>query len=283
MSHYALKIWSWSLRHTNAQKIRALLLSAGFGTRLQPLTNHLPKCLMPIGQKPILGWWLEKLFSANVDHVVVNTHYKAELVQQYLDSHPDRAKLEMAYEKDLLGTAGTLKKHQGVFRDSAILMIHGDNFSSLDIHKFHADFQNRPEGCHMTMATFITDTPKTCGIVETDERGVVRAFHEKVDNPPSSNANGAVYMLDQTVLDFVCDLPGEVLDFSTQVIPHFIGKMNVSPVIGYHIDIGSIQNLRKANQVVPSAGTLSHKDFYLRHLSLNEPAISELLTTLDQP
>lgn len=270
--------------HTeDSKKVRALLLSAGFGTRLQPLTNHLPKCLMPIGQKPILGWWLDQLFTANVDRIVINTHYKSELVERYLSSVPSRGKLELSNEVDLLGTAGTLKKHRAVFRDASTLLIHGDNFSSIDLKKFFQDFQNRPTGCHITMATFITDTPKTCGIVETDEHGVVQAFHEKVDNPPSSNANGAVYFLDQTVLDFVCALPGDVLDFSTQVLPHFIGKINVSPVGGYHIDIGSIQNLRKANNLLHEIDGKADGDFYLRHLELNESVISALKTSLDGP
>ncbi len=279
----ARKIWSWSLPHTNVSpKIRALLLSAGFGTRLQPLTNHLPKCLMPIGQKPILGWWLDNLLAANVDRVLVNSHYKADLVENYLKTHTASEKFELAYERELLGTAGTLKKHQDFFKDSAVLLIHGDNFSSIDLHTFYQDFQKRPPGCHITMATFITDTPKTCGIVETDSRGVVQAFFEKVENPPSANANGAVYFLDQTVLDFVCALPGEVLDFSTQVLPNFVGQINVSPVPGYHIDIGSVQNWRKANHVVATPKSLDLSEYYLRHLSIDESVISELEKTLDQ-
>lgn len=267
--------------HTDSvPRVNALLLSAGLGTRLRPLTDHLPKCLMPIGQKPILGWWLDKLVNLPTQKILINTHYKANLVELYLNTRSDRDKFEMAYEPVLLGTAGTLKKHRETFTGAATLLIHGDNFSSLDIPTFYHDFESRPHGCHITMATFITDQPETCGIVETDSSGIVRGFHEKVKNPPGFNANGAVYLMDDVAFDFVCNLPGEVLDFSTQVLPHFVGKINVSPVRGYHIDIGSIHNWCRANRLVKTSGPIPKDSYYLRNLSINDSIISQLETTL---
>ena len=63
---------------------KALLLAAGMGTRLRPLTNNIPKCLVEIGEKPILGIWLENLSKAGCEEVIINTHYLSEKVEEYL-------------------------------------------------------------------------------------------------------------------------------------------------------------------------------------------------------
>ena len=93
--------------------------------------------------------------------------------------------------------------------------------------------------------TFHTQTPSTCGIVELDAGGVVIGFHEKLSNPPGNVANGAVYLLEPEVLQWICDRP-EITDFSTQVLPHFVGRIATWHNEGTHIDIGSIEALREA-------------------------------------
>jgi len=95
------------------------------------------------------------------------------------------------------------------------------------------------------MMTFKAQNPRTCGIVELDGNGVVIAFHEKVENPPGNLANGAVYLLEPEVLQWIVDRP-EISDFSTQVLPHFIGRIATWHNEGTHIDIGSIEALREA-------------------------------------
>lgn len=99
------------------------------------------------------------------------------------------------------------------------------------------------------MMTFVSQTPSTCGIVELDEHGVVIGFHEKVKNPPGNLANGAVYLLEPEVLQWICDRP-EITDFSTQVLPHFIGCIATWHNERTHIDIGSIEALREAQGAV---------------------------------
>ena len=99
------------------------------------------------------------------------------------------------------------------------------------------------------MMTFHTKTPSTCGIVEIDGDGVVIGFHEKVENPPGNLANGAVYLLEPEVVHWICDRP-EITDFSTQVLPHFIGIVTWHNE-GTHIDIGTIEALREAQARVP--------------------------------
>lgn len=101
------------------------------------------------------------------------------------------------------------------------------------------------------MMTFHTQTPSACGILELDGDGVVIDFHEKVKNPPGNLANGAVYLLEPEVLQWICDTP-EVTDFSTQVLPHFIGRIATWHNEGTHIDIGSIEALHDAQALLPN-------------------------------
>ena len=106
------------------------------------------------------------------------------------------------------------------------------------------------------MMTFHTRNPSTCGIVELDADGVVISFHEKVENPPGNLANGAVYLLEPEVLQWICDRP-EITDFSTQVLPHFIGRIATWYNERTHIDIGSIEALREAQGTFPYEATVA--------------------------
>jgi len=149
-------------------------------------------------------------------------------------------------ETNLLGTAGTLRANTEFFQGSTVLLVHADNWcqtkfkSFLDFHLLH-----RPIKTMMTMMTFSTDTPVTCGIVETDELGVVHAFHEKVTDPPGTLANAAVYLLEPEVLDWVDEHP-EVKDFSTQVLPNYLGRIASWHNSQTHRDIGTIETLKQA-------------------------------------
>ena len=118
--------------------------------------------------------------------------------------------------------------------------------------------------------TFHTQTPSTCGILEVDENGVVIGFHEKVEHPPGNLANGAVYLLEPEVLQWICDRP-EITDFSTQVLPQFIGRIATWHNEHTHIDIGSIDALREAQSVVQRKVTnvSETNDDWSRHFASN--------------
>ena len=96
----------------------------------------------------------------------------------------------------------------------------------------------------MTMMTFNSCTPKTSGIVETDVQDVVQAFHEKVANPPGTRANAAVYLLEPEVLQWLEQNP-EVIDFSTQVLPNYLGRIATWHNAQIHRDIGTLESLRE--------------------------------------
>lgn len=231
--------------------MKALLLAAGLGTRLRPLTDSIPKCLVPVGGKPLMEYWLEMFCKAGIESVMVNLHYLPDQVEGFIESSSYKKNTKIVYENNLLGTGGTLLKNRTFFNDAQIFLVHGDNFSIFDIKAFINAHNMRPHKCEITMMTFETETPKTCGIIELDHENVVRAFHEKVKNPPGNLANGAVYIFEPSVLDFLESLGKEKIDFSTEVLPHYMGRIFTFHNDKYHRDIGTMESYCQANLDFP--------------------------------
>ncbi len=241
--------------------LNVLLLAAGMGTRLRPITNTVPKCMVPIMGRPLLDYWIELLFSKKIeaplgpiDKVLINTHYLPKSVDAYVKSSAYSDMLCTVYEEVLLGTAGTLAKLISEFKGSHLLLAHADNLTLFDVNAFVARHHNRPSGCIASMMTFETDDPKSCGIVELDELGVVIAFHEKVHNPPSNLANAAVYIFSPEAIDTIENMSKkkQLFDVSLDIVPSFLGKMATFQNKIYHRDIGSIHSLAHAEKGFPS-------------------------------
>jgi mannose-1-phosphate guanylyltransferase len=229
--------------------MRALLLAAGLGTRLHPITESVPKCLVPVRGRPLIDYWFDHLFaSAMVERVLVNTHYLARQVEDHVANSDWAKRIDLVHESELLGTAGTIKANRHYFGSGELLVAHADNLTTFDVGHFFAAHAARPARCAMTMLTFRTDDPRSCGIVELDASDVVIGFHEKVEDPPGNLANAAVYVFTPEVADFVARLDGHVIDLSTEIIPHFVGRILAFDGRGYHRDIGTIESLRRANE-----------------------------------
>jgi mannose-1-phosphate guanylyltransferase len=226
--------------------VRALLLAAGFGTRLRPITDHIPKCLVPIHGQPLLGYWLDRLLGDGIDRALINTHYLPEVVDVFVLASPWREKIDVVFEEDLLGTGGTVLRNRAFFADAPFMVAHADNLTRFNVRDFIDAHRNRPAGVDITMMTFDTDAPETCGIVELDERGVVIGFHEKSASPPGCRANAAVYIFEPAVVDFLASLGKEVIDLSLEVIPRYLGRMHCFHNADYHRDIGNPESLRLA-------------------------------------
>jgi mannose-1-phosphate guanylyltransferase len=232
--------------------VRALLLAAGLGTRLRPITDTVPKCLVDINGRPLLDYWIELLIAGGITDVLINLHHLPDLVKSYVASCRHAARLSTVHEEALLGTGGTLLSNRHFFGKNAVMLVHADNLSLFDVRAFIGRYEGRRSGIEITMLTFTTPDPKSCGIVELDHHGIVTAFHEKVSNPPGNLANGAVYIVSPAVVDFLAMLGKEVIDFSTEVLPHFIGRINTFHNAIYHRDIGTPDSLAAARRDYPS-------------------------------
>ena len=233
--------------------MRALLLAAGLGTRLRPLTNSVPKCLVEVNSRPLLDYWVALLSKGGIVDILINVHYLPQAVISYVKNCQYPVNLTTVYEEKLLGTGGTLLKNRNFFRNESLMLVHADNLSAFDVCAFIRHHEERSREIEITMMTFVTTEPESCGIVELDDKGVVKAFHEKVKNPPGKLANGAVYILSPTVMEFLAGLEKEVIDFSTEVLPHFIGRINTFHNGIYHRDIGTVKSLLAAQKEYPAA------------------------------
>ena len=225
--------------------MRALLLAGGLGTRLRPLTENTPKCLVPIKGRPLLDIWLERLTKVGVNQFLINTHYLAQKVERYVQTSTYQDQIILVSEDTLLGTAGTLIENIDFFQGQDGLLIHADNYCLADLVAFQQAHLNRPQHCLMTMMTFRTSDPRSCGVVELDDNGVVIGFHEKGSNPPGNLANAAIYILSSELLIQIREDLYLAKDFSIDIVSRLIGKIYSYETTELLVDIGTIEQYKK--------------------------------------
>lgn len=227
--------------------MNALLLSAGYGKRLWPLTKNKPKCLIDIFEgENLLNLWIKKLIKLNVKKIIVNTHFKDNLIRNFIKQSKYKKKIQISYEKKILGTAGTLFKHKNLLKNNDLILIHSDNYCEDSLVKFLKAHQSRPKNCMISMLTFRTDNPKSCGIVKVDKKKIVKEFHEKKNYYKGNLANGAIYVISKKIYS---DLKNKkYFDFSKEVIPQYLNRIMSHETKSFYIDIGTPKNLKKTKK-----------------------------------
>lgn len=251
--------------------MKAILLAGGLGTRLKPLTDKIPKCLVPIGGKPLLQIWLENLSGAGVTDFLINTHHLAVQVEEFVQQSEFSRQIKLVHEHELLGTAGTLSANIDFFGGEDGFLIHADNYCLADFPAFINAHRHRPNESLMTMMTFEASDPTQCGIVELD-RGLVIRFHEKQLSPPGRLANAAVYLIGADLLsNFIKDFP-LVSDFSTEVIPRLLGRISAFHTQDTMIDVGTPVTYIQANQIASC-----YVDMNFNREALDSPNLSPKL------
>ena len=232
---------------------KALLLAAGLGTRLKPITNNIPKCLVRVGGEPILGIWLNNLSKAGCESVLINTHYLSNQVEDYLkEKEFGNMEITTSYESSLLGTAGTLIRNSDFFLGGNSMLIHADNFTNTNLQEFMHFHINTtiPRKKLLTMMTFKTDNPRSCGIVRVNNSGIVEKFYEKDEDDHGNIANAAVYCFDDNLIKYLLSKNKKFYDFSKDVIPNLLGEIQTYHTNSILIDIGTLERLKNANQII---------------------------------
>ena len=227
--------------------MNALLLAAGLGARLYPTTKTTPKCLVKVGQYTMLDHWLYKLDMLGVKNFVINTHYLSEKVERFISKHEFRYRISLYHEETLLGTAGTLAANKA-FIEQDTFVVHVDNFCSDDLTGMVDSHLNRPEQTVMTMLTFKTNNPKSCGLVTTNENNLMTSFVEKPIEPRSSIANGAVYIISKEFKEYLSKPNAAVFDISIHILPKLLGFVSCYETTKFFIDVGTPKNLELARR-----------------------------------
>jgi mannose-1-phosphate guanylyltransferase len=227
-----------------------LLLAAGVGTRLRPITDQIPKCLVPIAGRPLLDYWLDLLRETGLHRVLVNTHHLSEQVRDFIEARNRDGPFEIreAYEPTLLGSAGTVHANRDWVEDACdCLIIYSDNLSDvdlgclLDFHRSHDD--------PITMMLFHSSNPRNCGIAELGSENRVVEFVEKPEDPRSDLANAGLYVVSAQAYREIADM--NRFDLGHDVLPHFVGRMRGWVFTGYHRDVGTLEALRRARADAP--------------------------------
>ncbi|HEY6270592.1 MAG TPA: nucleotidyltransferase family protein [Terriglobales bacterium] len=228
--------------------MKAFILAAGNGTRLRPLTDSVPKCLLPIQGVPLLAIWLENCRSAGITDVLVNAHLHANQVRAFVRQANLPPRVQVVEEKNLLGSAGTLDENRSfVHQEDAFFVLYGDvltNVSLGGLMEFH-----RSRKKLATLGICQVADPSRCGIVTTDDDGTVRSFVEKPARPETNWAFAGVMIASPRVLDFVpSDRPA---DIGFHLLPLLIGHMSACVIGDYLLDIGTLENYRAAESSWP--------------------------------
>jgi mannose-1-phosphate guanylyltransferase len=218
--------------------MKVLLLAAGEGKRLRPLTDAKPKCLLPVLGRPIISYWLDQALKLKHQGVFINTHYRSDDVKYFLQNNGKyHNQVTLIHEEQLLGTAGTLLKLFEETRDD-ILAIHVDNYSELSLSEFVDLFNsNSPRTSHV--ALFKTKNYRNSGMVTLDENGFINSYTHKPHVSESELANAGLFLFTKQDLEFLTTLSGSLIDISQDVLPLLLGRMKPFVVTRMHLDIGT--------------------------------------------
>ena len=223
--------------------MRAFLLAAGQGTRLRPITDTTPKCLVEVDGRPLLDIWLDAFAKAGIQEVLVNTHHLAGRVAAHVAERTSPPVVRLSHEPVLLGSAGTLLANRDfVADDDMFLVVNADNLTDFDLGVLID--AHRADTTIATLTVFRAPRPSECGIVDVVDGRVV-GFAEKPAEPRSDLANAGIYAFHPKVLDEIPEpLPR---DIGFDLLPRLVGRARALALDDcYFLDIGTPAALERA-------------------------------------
>ena len=236
--------------------MKGMILAAGEGRRLGPLTEHVPKPMLPLADRPLLEHIILHLRNCGITELAINLYHQASVIVDHFGNGSHLGvHLHYSLEEQLLGSAGGVKRLQSFF-DDTFVVYYGDVFTRADLRPMLA--LHRHLGLPATMGLYRVPDPWNCGIVELDPSHKILRFVEK---PPreqvfSDLANAGIYVLEPAVLDLIP--AGQSWDFGHDVFPAMLadgmqvaGHIIEDPVI----DIGLPEKYEQADRLARTAKT----------------------------
>jgi mannose-1-phosphate guanylyltransferase len=229
--------------------MRAMIMSAGVGTRLRPVTDLLPKPMVPIVNRPALYHILRLLHRHGLREVVINLHYLPEVIRDYLgDGGQFGMDIRYSLERDLLGTAGGVKKNADFLGQGTFLVMSGDALTDVDLTGLVA--QHRRNGSVATMAVKEVADPSQYGVVVADDDGRVVGFQEKptIEAARSRLCNCGIYVFEPAILSHIPE--GQFDDFGKRLFPDLLKQgvpFHAHAVNGYWSDVGNLREYMRSN------------------------------------
>ena len=244
-----------------ARPPRALVLAAGEGTRLRPLTLNLPKAMVPVAGRPLLAHILAWLARYGIRDVAINLHHCPDVITDFFgDGSACGVRITYSYEERLLGTAGAARRLQHFLRDGPFVVAYGDVLTDLDLTAllaFHRARVAATPGAAATLALYRVPNPTEVGLVGLDATGRITRFLEKPrpEEVFTDLANAGVLVAEPAVLDAIPE--GRFADFGLDVLPGLLAAG--APLYGwpipegtYLLDIGSLEKYAQAQREWPA-------------------------------
>lgn len=232
--------------------MKAFLLAAGHGTRLRPITDTIPKCLVPIRGEPLLKIWLDLCASFGVDEVLINVHAQQHIVQEFLQQHESPVRVTISEEKELLGSAGTIRAHRDwVARDESFWVFYADVLNCVNLGRMLTFHQERRAAA--TIGVYRVPDPSRCGVVSVDAQGMVSDFVEKPARPTGNLVFSGIMV---ATPEFIHAIPEHhPVDIGSHVLPLLVGRMAAYEIKEYLLDIGTMTNYQAAQSTWPGKST----------------------------
>ena len=221
--------------------MRAMLLAAGLGTRLRPLTYEITKPMVPVLDRPVMEHILDLLERHGINEVIANLHYFPESIREYFGD-----RLEYRVEEELLGTAGGVRACRAFFGDDAFLVISGDALTDIDLGALAA--RHRSAGAIATLAVKQVPDTREYGVVLHDRDGRITGFQEKPEPEEalSNLGNCGIYVFDPAIFDYFPERP--FVDWAKDIFPVLLENdvpFHIHEVDEYWNDVGSLGELRQ--------------------------------------
>lgn len=228
--------------------MKGFLLAAGVGTRLRPLTDDLPKCLVPVQGAPLLAIWLEWCAMYGIDEILLNSHAHSDRLREFVGAYHGTVRVTLTHEPELLGSAGTLHvNREFVAGEEEFAVLYADVLTNCRLDRL-LDF-HRMQRSPVTLGTYRVPDPTQCGIIATDESGRVVEFVEKPQFPKADTAFSGILIGGPALLDLI---PKEIpSDIGFDVLPKLVGKMFAFPITDYVLDIGTLEKYEQAQREWP--------------------------------
>ncbi len=221
--------------------MRAMVLAAGLGTRLRPLTNEITKPMVPVLDRPVMEHIIDLLDEHGFTEVIANLHYFPDSIREYFGD-----RLEYRYEPELLGTAGGVRACAAFFGEEPFLVISGDALTDIDLGALAA--RHRESGGIATLAVKQVADTREYGVVLHDREGRITGFQEKPspEEALSDLGNCGIYVFSPEIFDYFPERP--FVDWAQDVFPVLLENdvpFHIHEVREYWNDVGSLTELRE--------------------------------------
>jgi mannose-1-phosphate guanylyltransferase/mannose-1-phosphate guanylyltransferase/phosphomannomutase len=221
--------------------MKAMVLAAGLGTRLRPLTYEITKPMVPVLDRPVMEHIVDLLDRHDFDGVIANLHYFPETIREHFGE-----RISYRYEEELLGTAGGVRACADFFGKEPFLVISGDALTDIDLGAFAA--RHRESGGIATLAVKQVADTREYGVVLHDREGRITGFQEKPspEEALSDLGNCGIYMFDPRIFDYFPERP--FVDWAKDVFPALLENdvpFHIHEVGEYWNDVGSLSELRQ--------------------------------------